>query len=65
MQSQVAKILWGKRPGDEFESLITEQGDRIEEAKRWAKSQGFTEFRVATIDLAVPPDFTRTINRRR
>lgn len=53
------KILFAVKTGDEDwqEQLITEQEDKIEAAKQWAKANGFDRLRVADVDLSKPPDF--------
>jgi hypothetical protein len=57
------KILWATPIGapDYEEQLITEQSDKIAEASKWAKANGFDRLRVAAIDLDTPPDFTKTL----
>lgn len=39
------------------EQLITEDEDRIDDAKKWAENNGFNRFRIAEIDLSRPPNF--------
>lgn len=56
------KVLWGVKKGepDWKEQIITEQEERIEDAKKWATANGFDRFRIQTIDLTTPPDFKKT-----
>jgi len=56
-------ILWGVREGrpDWDEEIITTNKARKEEAKRWARTQGFDRFREANIDMTVKPDFKKAI----
>jgi len=58
------KVLWGTRIGAEDwqEELITDRQEDIETAKIWAENNGFDRLRISTVDLSVPPDFTKTIN---
>lgn len=58
------KILWAVKIGDPdyMEQIITTNESQFKEARAWAESNGFDRFRVAEIDLATPPDFTKTIN---
>ena len=60
------KILFGIKKGRPAweEELITDKTEQIKEAKAWAIKEGYDRFRVATIDLSTPPDFTKTIKRR-
>lgn len=37
--------------------------NRIEHVKQLASRDGFHSFRVAVVDLAVPPDFTKVIRK--
>lgn len=57
-------ILYGIRRGEEDwqEELLTTDATRIDAATTWAKANGFDRFRVATIDLSVPPDWAKTVN---
>lgn len=57
-------VLYGVRVGNEDwqEEIITTNPSKLAEAKAWATANGFDRFRVATIDLSVPPDFTKVIN---
>jgi hypothetical protein len=61
-----ATVLFAVRIENEDwqEELITEHADQIEPASTWALANGFNRLRVATIGLSVPPDFTKTINRK-
>ena len=58
------KILFAVKKGNEDwqEELITEQEDRIKEARAWAEQNGFDRFRIADIDLTQKPDFSKVIN---
>tara|TARA_R110000772_G_scaffold46279_5_gene105698 strand:+ start:1484 stop:1666 length:183 start_codon:yes stop_codon:yes gene_type:complete len=58
-------ILWAVKIGnpDWQEEIITEQQDRIEKAKIWAKENGYHKFRTSGIDLTEKPDFTKTISQ--
>jgi len=57
------RILYGTRKGAPAwqEEIITNQEKRFDEAKAWAKRNGFDRFRVAIIDLRETPDFTKAI----
>jgi len=61
------RVLYGRKAGEEewMEQMITEREDQIPAASEWAKANGFVHLRVAEIDLSKPPDFTKTIRRRR
>lgn len=61
-----AKALFAVKKGDEDwqEQLITENEDRIEDAKKWAAANGFDRFRVVSVDSDTPPDFAGTVRRR-
>ena len=39
--------------------------EKIEKVKEMATKDGFHSFRVATIDLDTPPDFTKTLNTKK
>ena len=58
------KILFGVRKGDEDwrEVIITEREERFEDARKWAETQGYDRFRIASIDDA-PPDFAATVRK--
>lgn len=62
-----ATVLYGCKIGqpDYMEEVITEHEDRIEAARKWAENNGYDRLRVATIDLGTPPDFKKTINRKK
>ena len=55
-------ILFAVRKGDPDwkEVLITNNADKIEDAKKWALANGFDRFRVSKIDMMKKPDFTKT-----
>ncbi len=59
----IERILYGTRKGAPAwqEEIITNQEKRFDEAKAWAKRNGFDRFRVAIIDLRETPDFTKAI----
>jgi hypothetical protein len=59
----IERILYGTRKGEPAlnEEIITNQEKRFDQAKAWAKRNGFDRFRVAVIDLSVAPDFTKAI----
>jgi len=56
-------ILWGVRVGapDWDEEILTTKPEHIEPVKEWAARNGFDRFRVARIDLSVPPDFGKSM----
>ena len=56
------KILWAVKKGepDYNEQIITENEERIEDAKKWATENGFDRFRIQVLDLSTPPDFKKT-----
>ncbi len=58
-------VLYGVKIGDEDwqEQIITTNPKAIESAKAWAKANGFDRLRVAKIDLSVPPDFRKAVNK--
>jgi len=55
-------ILWAVKVGepDWKEVLITNNPDKIDEARKWASENGFDRFRVASVDMSSRPDFTKT-----
>lgn len=57
------QVLFGVRIGQPgyAEILLTDKPERIEAAKTWALANGFDRLRVATIDLATPPNFVAAI----
>jgi hypothetical protein len=57
-------VLWATKKGDEDwqEQLITEQEDKIEQAARWAKENGFDRLRISNVNLSERPDFAGTVN---
>ena len=59
----IERILYGTRKGAPAwqEEIITNQEKRFDQARAWAKRNGFDRFRVADIDLTVAPDFTKAI----
>ena len=59
----IERILYGTRKGAPAwqEEIITNQEKRFDEAKAWAKRNGFDRFRVAVIDLRETPDYTKAI----
>ena len=61
------KVLFGVRKGNESwqEEVISEHEDRFDAAKKWATENGFDRLRIADIDLTTPPDFTKSVRRRR
>ena len=58
----VETILFGVKKGepDWNEVLITNNPDRIEDAKKWALANGFDRLRVSKIDINEKPDFRKT-----
>jgi hypothetical protein len=46
-----------------MEIILSTNPDVFDDAKEWAKKNGYGRFRIATIDLSVPPDFTKVINK--
>lgn len=60
------KILFAVRIGnpDWQEELITEVEDRITDARKWAKQNGFNRFRIAEIDLDEKLNFANLINSK-
>lgn len=61
------KILFAVKIGAEAweEELITEVEPRIDAARAWARAHGYDRFRVATIDLDLPPNFAATLNNKK
>ena len=64
---QSAKVLWGVKNGDEDwkETVLCTQPERFEEVKILAARDGWGRFRVSAVDLSTPPDFTKTLKRKR
>jgi len=58
-------ILYATKIGapEYMEEIITTNPEKIDEAKAWAKENGFDRFRIAKIDLGEKPDFIGTINK--
>jgi DNA polymerase III sliding clamp (beta) subunit (PCNA family) len=58
----VETILFAVRKGepDWNEVLITNNPDKIEDAKKWALANGFDRLRVSKIDMMEKPDFKKT-----
>ena len=58
----VETILFAVRKGepDWNEVLITNNPDKIEDAKKWALENGFDRLRVSKIDMMEKPDFKKT-----
>ena len=56
-------VLYGTPKGspDYMEEIISENEANFDKAKQWAIVNEYDRFRVAVIDLATPPDFTKTI----
>lgn len=57
------KVLFGVKVGDPDwkEAVLCTQPERFEAVKAIAKRDGWGRFRVATIDLSAPPDFSRSV----
>ena len=60
---QFAFALYGLKEGqaDWEESMITEHHDRIDEAREWAKQNGFVKFRVGKIELGTALGFAEVV----
>ncbi|HET9280352.1 MAG TPA: hypothetical protein VFR24_00120 [Candidatus Angelobacter sp.] len=63
-------VLYGIPKGsteryDEVLLLTNGTPETIEKVKALASKDGFHSFRVATIDLTTPPDFSKTINGKK
>ena len=60
------KILYGTRKDqpDWKEEIITVNEKHFQQAKLWARINGFDRFRVAIIDLRVAPDFTKCVKEK-
>jgi hypothetical protein len=61
-------ILYGIPKGatercEEVLLLTSATPAKIERVKALASKDGFHSFRVATVDLSVAPDFSKTVNR--
>jgi hypothetical protein len=56
-------VLWGVRKGnpDWMTEILTTDPAKFEDAKKWARENGFDRFRTAIIDLTTPPDFSSTV----
>lgn len=59
------KVLYARKANEPeyMEELITENEDKFEAAKEWARGQGYTIFRVATIELDKTPNFGGTVTQ--
>lgn len=58
------KVLWGIRAGNEdWQEELLSEGDpsNFEKIKAMAERDGFDRFRVALIDLTLPPDFAKVV----
>lgn len=57
------KVLFGVKVGDEAwkETVLCTQPARFAEVKKLAAKDGWGRFRIATIDLSVPPDFSKGV----
>lgn len=60
----IVKVLYGHKKGTPhyFEDILSENENDFEKVKEQAIQNGYDKFRVAKIDLGIPPDFTKTIN---
>ena len=60
---ETEKVLYGTPKEDPVwkEQIITNQEQHFNEAKAWAKRNGFNRLRIAEIDSSMPPDFTSCI----
>jgi DNA polymerase III sliding clamp (beta) subunit (PCNA family) len=58
----VETVLFAVRKGepDYNEVLITNNPDKIEDAKKWALANGFDRLRISKIDMMEKPDFKKT-----
>lgn len=58
------KILWGVKNGSANwqEEIISVEESNFNNAIQWAKLNGYTNFRIANINMDVNPNFTKTIN---
>jgi hypothetical protein len=63
----IETVLYGVMRGDEDwqEQLLSTTPAMFSRVKIVAAKDGFHRFRVASIDLSKPPDFTRTLARAR
>lgn len=59
------KVLWGVKEGDEDwrETVLCTQPERFDAVKIMAAKDGWGRFRVGTVDLTTPPDFTQAVAR--
>jgi hypothetical protein len=62
---RIEKVIFGKKEGDLFETLLLSHAERynIADAIAHMESDGWQEIRVADIDLNIKPDFIGTINK--
>ena len=60
----VETVLFAVRKGepDYNEVLITNNPDKIEDAKKWALANGFDRLRISKIDMMEKPDFKKTFD---
>lgn len=60
------KILWATKnfAPDYAEELITEVEERIPDAIKWAKENGYGRFRISEFKEGEMPDFSKTISHQ-
>jgi len=66
----IERVMYGLPKGataryEEVLLLTNATPEKIEKVKELAGRDGFHSFRVASIDLSVAPDFSKTLNTRR
>ena len=61
------KILYGIRIGEEDyqEEILTTNEEKIEDAKKWARANGFDRFRIAEFNMEEKPDFIGAIQGKK
>lgn len=60
-KNQIVLFAVKKGEPDYMEQLITENSDRIDDAAKWARENGFDRLRITNISLTEKPDFTKTL----
>jgi hypothetical protein len=60
------QVLWGCRVGmpDYMEEILSTKPENFDRVEARAMQDGWDRFRVATIDLSTPPNFTGTIKSK-
>jgi hypothetical protein len=65
-------VLWGVKKGsnDYMEEVLyqckgyTNEEKLMQKGSLWAQENGYDRLRISKIDMAIKPDFTKTLNKR-